>query len=290
MFMFPKTLLYGSIGFSLFSFLMCVPLMSMQDADSLKQFMKKIEERDLAGVKDLVQNGKINAEMLSAGYEKAEQLKVETESNRDEKTERSEEWLNFNAQWELYKSISDYLNNIDPKIFKVYRNKAFESASSVISAESSVSCLASSSFAPVVSSRPLADIVNEVLRGRPSNTETSMSQAASDSVSSDQSQHDETQSVPPSSSSYEAVTLTTEEPEHLAQQLAATSTQSTSSTVSSLSPILEESQDRNSPRLATSLDPQLQTVANVRCCNCFYTVICMFWYYMTAPFIKEKSI
>jgi hypothetical protein len=300
--MFPKTLLCGFIGFTLFSFLMCVPLMSMQDADSLtpaekllkKEFMKKIEERDLAGVKDLVQSGKIDAKMLFAGYDQAEQLKAETESKRDKETvERSKEWLDLNNQREQYESISDYLNSIGKNTLNEYKRKASALAGSVSSAESSMSCLASSAFAPVVSSneiatKPLADIINEVVYGRPVSAEVSMSQATSASASSDQSPSDATESASSSYSS-EPATLTTEESERLAQQLAALSTQSASTvSKSSLSPILEEQGSRESgaSTMATSLDPHEQA----RCCNCFYTFLWALWYYMTVACHKEKSI
>lgn len=135
------------LGFCALQMLCFVPLAGMQSQEEKikADFFKKIEAGDLEGVKALIEAGVISNELLFEGYSKLDGFIINYAEN------------------DLYKrrkAISDYIGSIGRATLKFYHSQSSPSSSSshsgnaavVSSDSSSMSCLAQSSIAPVMSS------------------------------------------------------------------------------------------------------------------------------------------
>lgn len=150
------------LGFCALQMLFFVPLAGMQEREEIKaDFLKKVEEGNVAGVKELIKAGKISQELLLDGFSKLDVLIAQRTVDRDQKTEGSEDWKRLNELCNSYQAISEYIGSIGFQTLKFYHSQVSTSSSSaahsgnaaaVSSEASSMSCLSSSSFVPVESS------------------------------------------------------------------------------------------------------------------------------------------
>lgn len=265
---FTKSTLLSSIVFCTFFSLQLIG-MGITDQDL---FFQKIELGDFDDVKLLIQAGKVNEQLLVAGFDKLDELKNTATEMRGQATERSNEWHTYDNKLQKYGKIHNYLVNVGSKTLK---GNKFQNSSPTAATSQSSEIFSSGSSSSVSDQQALQEVSVNLISQSPATVKiftdsselpTQPTEASTDVLSASTL-----------SSSTAALSTIPEEAsnEHAEQQVA--------SITGSTSAVFSDSSISDAQQPSAVITPVQHR------CNCFYALMRAFVYVFTAAFIREKS-